>query len=130
MNNQEKNLRNLLKVNAAFSLMSGSLLIIFSNDLAEIMELKNSTVLVYIGVGLLLFVMILLLAALRKQINTKEVKGVIVQDWTWVVGSIVLLLFNPFNISLAGNLLIGVVALIVGILAWLQQSALSKLNAD
>ena len=128
MNTQEKNLRNALKANAVFSLTSGLILILFSKNIAQLMTVSNTQVFPLIGGGLLLFVVSLVLNAYKKNISAFQVKAIIIQDWLWVVASLVLLIFNPFQISMIGNGMIAGVALVVATLAILQNSALNKLK--
>jgi len=49
-----------------------------------------------------------------------------IQDYTWVLGSIFLLIFNPFQVTLIGNLIIGIIALIVLYMGINQMIELNK----
>lgn len=120
MDTLEKNLRNVIKANALFSLTSGTSLLVFAETIARIMNIANANILIIIGVGLLLFVGFLLYNAYRKEINPKQVQFIILQDWLWVITSAILLAFDPFNISLMGNVIIGAVACLVMLFAILQ----------
>jgi len=127
MTTSEKNLRNALKSNALFSLMSGMGLIGFHEKVGQVMNISDTFVLQLIGIGLLLFVALLLYSAFRKKLDIRQVKFIIIQDWAWVIGSIVLVIFDPLEISPIGNVLIAVMAAVVALLAILQMKALSKL---
>ena len=129
MRKAEKKLRAVLKGNALFSLASGLSLLLFSKKLGAIMNVQNADVLHYIGIALLIFVALLLYNAFKSKINKTLIKSIIVQDWAWVLGSLVLLVLNPFQISTTGNILIALVALIVMSFAMLQQRSLQQLSA-
>ncbi|MEE9361935.1 MAG: hypothetical protein V3U92_04990 [Cellulophaga sp.] len=38
---------------------------------------------------------------------------IIIQDFIWVIGSLILILLNPFKITQTGNIIIGIVAILV-----------------
>lgn len=120
MKTREEKLKNTLKANALFSLISGLILILFSEEIAILMNLTSNLPLTIIGLGLILFVLFILFVSYKKVLNYKLVKGIILQDLLWVFGSIVLLLLMPFGISLLGNILISVIAFIVSCFAFLQ----------
>lgn len=127
MSTSEKSLRNALKGNAVFSFISGMTLIVFNGKVEQVMNISETFVLQVIGIGLLLFVALLLYSAFRKKLDIRQVKFIIIQDWAWVVGSLVLLIFDPFAISTIGNVLIAVMTAVVALLAILQMKPLSKL---
>lgn len=129
MKTAENQLRNLLKVNAGFSLMCAFTLIFDRSTLADLMNLSNSSALLLIGIGLMLFVGALIHHATEKVLSLRKVRFIIYQDLAWVLGSVLLLIWRPFNISLAGYLMIGSVALVVGAFAFLQFRATSSLEA-
>ena len=66
--------------------------------------------------------------AFKPILSPKQVIFIIWQDWIWVIASGLLILFNPFTISVGGNLLIGGVAIIVMSFAILQKRALNKIR--
>jgi len=105
------NLQMSLAGNATFSILSGLGLIFLHKKIAELFHLQNSTVFWVIGLGLLFFA-ITIIIQIKKQ-NRKRVLFIIVQDLLWVVGSLFLLVLNPFSISSFGNTAIGIVAGIV-----------------
>lgn len=117
---RESKLRNILKANALFSLVSGLVLILFPEDTAIKMNLTNNLPLVIIGLGLILFAAIILFISYKKSLNYQFVKSIILQDLLWVLGSIILLIVMPFGISVWGNILISLIAVIVFCFAFLQ----------
>lgn len=106
---------NILQIallcNGIFSLLTGLFLIIFKNRIAQWFGQDKSLVFLIIGLGLLYFSY-----SIFKQLKNPETDAVfyiIVQDLIWVVASIVILLFRPFNITILGNQIIAGVAFIV-----------------
>jgi hypothetical protein len=89
------------------------------------MEVRLSGALVYIGLGLLPFALFTIWVSQQKKNYQKWVKLIIYMDLSWVIGSCVILLFQPFTINATGNIIIGVVALIIGLFALLQKRGLS-----
>ena len=126
MSTSEKNLRDALKANAAFSIASGMILLVFAGKLGQLMNITQVYILQLVGMSLLLFVAILLYNAFKKKLDIRQVKFIIIQDWAWVIGSMLLLLMDPFDISLLGNTLIAGVAIVVMLLAIFQMLALRK----
>ncbi|MFY0601710.1 MAG: hypothetical protein JXR03_18700 [Cyclobacteriaceae bacterium] len=120
MTSSEKRLRNTLKLNVVFTTASAFSLVFLKTLIAEVMNVPLPEILLYIGVGLLLFAGLLIYSATRTQINPKLIKLIIVQDGAWVTGSAVLISLQLFEISLIGNIMIGVIAMVVGLFAVLQ----------
>jgi len=116
-----KKLRIALKVNALFSTISGLWIIFQHQQIAERMHISNATILLIIGIILLPFAFFVYKTASDQQISPKKVKFIIVQDWLWVVGSVLIIAFQAFDINRIGFIIIGVVALIVADFAIFQQ---------
>lgn len=129
MENRESMVRKALVSNGIFSGFSGLALAIFSSQVAAVMAIKNHYILLFVGIGLVLFSTSIFAIVLKKEINAKKVKFIILQDWAWVLGSATLLVFNPFEISLTGNVMIGAVAAVVGAFAILQAIGAKKLSS-
>jgi len=104
-------LQNALRINALFSASSGVFLILLNQKIAQIFGTNNNTVFWIIGIALIYFSSTIWYE-IKKQ-RTKAIVWIIIQDYTWVLGSIFLLLFNPFDITQIGNLIIGIVAIVV-----------------
>ena len=113
MNKTEKKLRNTLKANALFSLVSGISLLVLKNPIATLMNQTNLIVFTIIGFGLISFSGFVMATAFQKKANPTLVKSIIIQDWVWVFVSALILFLNPFSISIMGNTIIALVALIV-----------------
>jgi len=117
-------LQKSLKANALFSSISGILMIICNHQLANLFGTTNSTVFWVIG-----FVLIYFAGTIGYEITKQRklaVWWIIIQDYTWVLGSIILMILNPFQITMQGNLLIGAVALVVLYMGVRQMNALNK----
>ena len=126
MNNEQK-LRNVLRGNAIFSTLSGLSLAIFYQPIAQWMKVNNSKILLYIGIGLVLFATTLFLTANKKVIDKTKIKFIIYQDWAWVIGSAVILALQLFSLTHMAYWLIADVAIIVGVFAFLQMRYLKQL---
>ena len=122
-------LKQTIQANAAFSGLSGLALIFFRDQLARFMNINLPDVLLFIGIGLLLFASFLLWTARQQPIPLRLVTFIIWQDWLWVAGSGLLFAIRAFGISTVGHLLIGVVAVVVAIFAVLQHKYLRQLGA-
>jgi len=94
------------------------------------MNITAPNSLAYIGIGLFIFAITLFQNAFRKEIKPKQIRLIIIQDWTWVIGSLGLLIWNPFGISVTGNLIIAGVAIMVAIFAILQQRTLNEFVSE
>ncbi|MFD2567337.1 hypothetical protein [Pseudotenacibaculum haliotis] len=121
-------LQKALKINALFSSISGAILILLNRQLANLFGTTNNTVFWIIGLALIYFA-ITIWYEIRKQ-RKLAVLWIIIQDYVWVLGSFVLLIANPFQITQTGNLIIGVVALIVLYMGINQMIGLKKTTAQ
>jgi len=128
MNQNEKKLRQAIAANALFSIISASLLLILTETIADFMQVVYTDVLLVVGVGLILFVLFLIYNWRSKPLKISYIWAIIIQDWLWVIASIVLLITRPFGLSWQGHLLIAEVAVVVAALAIVQQIALQALS--
>lgn len=119
----------MLKGNGAFSLLSGATLIIAHRSLADLMGVGNAQVLLFIGIGLILFSATVFHAGLRKSISPKQVQSIIIQDWAWVVASGVIIGVEAWTLSSAGYWLIAGVALLIADFAFFQMRFLKRLES-
>ena len=104
-------LQKALKNNALFSSISGIIMILLNNQLANLFGITNNSIFWIVGLILIYFA-ITIWYEIQKQ-RRLAILWIIIQDYTWVLGSIILLIFNPFQVTLMGNLIIGIIALIV-----------------
>ena len=104
-------LQKALKINAIFSTVSGIILILLNHQIANLFGTTNSTVFWIVGL-LLIYFAVTIWYEIKKQ-RRLAILWIIIQDYAWVLGSLILLIFNPFQITQIGNVLIGIVALMV-----------------
>ena len=119
-------LKKALKGNAIFSTLSSLIMLGFYPQLASLFGLENSLPFLVIGVGLLFFAATIVYEI--KHLRSKGVLWIIIQDLIWVIGSILLLIIQPFGISTIGNILIADVAIVIFIFAVLQYRGLRALK--
>ncbi|MGH1366762.1 MAG: hypothetical protein ACRBF0_24600 [Calditrichia bacterium] len=121
-------LRNVLKTNAGFSLMSGLAMTFMAEQVAGWLGIAPHIAVPIVGIGLILFAASVYFTATRDPLPAGQVKFIIIQDWLWVAGSALVILLNPFGFSSAGLWITGIVALIVMMFAigqknWLKASS-------
>ena len=119
MNNRKLSLA--LKANAIFSVINGLALLFFHEQIAVWMNIAHPQILLGIGIILLGFALLVYKTASAAIISEKMVKFIILQDWLWVIGSVLIIAFQAFRINQVGFIIIGVVALIVADFAFFQQ---------
>jgi hypothetical protein len=120
MKTNQKKLKLTLLANALFSTISGSVIILFTSELTHIFQLKSSLPMLLIGWGLMLFMMQLLWLSFKKTIPLFGVNGIIIQDVLWILGSIILLLWNPFSFPYTALWITAIIASIVTVFAFMQ----------
>lgn len=104
-------LQNALKINALFSSISGIIMILLSQQIAKLFGTTNASIFMVIGLVLIYFALTIWYE-IKKQ-RKLAIIWIIIQDYTWVLGSALLIIFNPFGITKIGNIIIGFIALIV-----------------
>ena len=120
-------LQKSLLFNAVFSGITGILLVSIPKVISEIFSTSNTAVFWVLGIGLLLFAATLIFTI--KTQNPLGVLVIIIMDYLWVLGSIVILAFQPFAISTVGGGIIAAVALVVLLIAINQAKALAKVDS-
>ena len=121
-------LQKALKINALFSSISGIVMILFNQSIDELFGTSNNTVFWAIGIALIYFALTITYEI--KEQRKKAITWIIIQDYIWVLGSIILIIFSPFEITQMGNLIIGLIALIVLYMGINQMSELKKTTAN
>lgn len=119
-------LKNTLLLNALTSGMTGILLICFAQPAAELFAQVQSAPFVGVGVFLLVFALYVFRVSRRTPVRSNEARVVTVLDLSWVVASVVLLLWMNDQFSIIGNVLIAAVAGWVGLMAVLQWRGLRE----
>lgn len=122
-------LQKALSINAIFSGISGLGLILFYKSIANLFGIEQNNIFWMIGAGLVFFALTIILEV-KKQ-RRLAVLWIIIQDFIWVIGSAILLILHPFNISNSGNNTITIIAMIVFFMAINQSKALAQtINQD
>jgi hypothetical protein len=109
--NKMTKLQKALKINALFSGISGLVLLLFNQKIAALFGMHKNTYFWIIGFVLIYFSITIWYEI--KQQRKLAVIWIIIQDFAWVLGSIIILIFHPLNISKIGNTLIAIVAIVV-----------------
>lgn len=123
-------LKNILRVNAISSGATALLLILFSGFTAELFGTFQTMPFIGTGTFLLLFATYVLLQSRKEPILLGKVQLIIGLDISWVIGSLIIILWQLFELSSVGYLLIGAVAIWVAAMAWLQFKGLNKFHAQ
>lgn len=104
-------LQKHLVLNGVFSILSGLSLVFLSNYFEQLIGFDNSWILPLIGFNLIGFGAFVLYASKALLQKRLIINLISTMDGLWVVGSIILLVIDPFGFSLEGKILIAVVAL-------------------
>lgn len=121
-------LRRALQWNAAFSTLSGIIMLTAFGPLGQFMGVALPALYIIIGAMLIVFAASLFLNARRTDINLTEAKISTVMDVAWVVGSIIVLFWPGVGLTLEGKWAIAIVADIVGLFALLQWIGIRRLR--
>lgn len=127
--NDMKNLKLALRLNAAFSLITGTILILFSHSAASLFDVTQPAPVLLIGIGLLIFSAAVYAVSRQSPIYLIYVFVIIILDIGWVIGSIVVITHGLFEISTAGHFAIASVAVIVSGFALHQSYALMHIDS-
>lgn len=122
-------LKNVLLVNALSSGATGLLLALMPQTIANLFGANQSWPFLETGIFLIVFALLVFYAYTQKSIKPGLVKTIIYLDTTWVIGSMIIVVFTPFNLSVWGYVLITAVALWVAAMAYLQNLGLKKAMA-
>ena len=117
-------LQKALKINALFSSISGVIMVLLNQPIAKLFETNNNKVFWIVGLILIFFAVTIWYEIFKQR--KLAVIWIIIQDFIWVLGSLILILFNPFKTTLTGNLIIGLIAIIVLYMGINQMIGLKK----
>ena len=106
-------LKKWLLINMIFSTISGVMLLIVNEGLQAVMGFKNDVVLPVIGINLLIFAVFILWVRKKETGSSLWVKIISILDGAWVLGSLGLLIFQPFGLTDFAYWLIGGIAILV-----------------
>ena len=117
-------LQKALRINALLSSISGIIMILLNPQIADLFGTINNTIFWIVGLILIYFALTIWYE-IRKQ-RRLAVLWIVAQDYAWVIGSLGLIIINPFQITQIGNLIIGIIALIVLFIGINQTIGLNK----
>ena len=115
-----------LFANAMFSILCAIDMLLFSELIAGWMQVSPAWSLQVLGVGLLMFAAYLVWLSRREHISKATGLQIIVCDALWVLGSIVLMVWNPWQFSMIGLAMVAGVAAVVGVFAVGQTRSLKR----
>lgn len=121
-------LRRSLQSNAWFSGLSGLLFLVGASPIALFLGITESWILRTLGLGLILYAIWLMRAALRPTPDRREAWVAIGLDAAWVLSSALLLIAPPIPLTLRGKWAVGIVADVVAMFALLQLYGIHLLN--
>ena len=108
-------LRTTLRADAIFCALAGVDLVLFSGTVAELLGIRQSGGLVFLGVALLGYGAYLFVASRRQSLSFAEAWTFVAADFAWIAGSALLIAVGP--LSTTGNWIVGAVAVAVLALA-------------
>jgi len=123
-------LKFALLSNSLFSLTIGIILTVQASSISNLFGVQESWFFTALGIALVLFSTILFYIGRQKPIHPISAFVIIILDIMWVAGSAVILLLDPFNLTQTGNILIGIVALIVLVITLLEARGLYLLDKN
>jgi hypothetical protein len=122
-----KNLKSYLTTNFIFSGISGILILSFNESfLMDYLGLTNSSILYFIGAGLIFFSALIYYVIKYRFSDNKLIYIISILDSLWVLGSFAITFFDLYNIKSQSYPLINIVALWIGFLATGQFYYLNK----
>jgi hypothetical protein len=120
-------LKNVLLLNGVSSGATALLLVLFPSAIATIFGTTSTLPFIGAGIFLLIFAAFVLNESRQNPLRTGMIKIILVLDILWVIDSLALVVFQLFDLSFWGYLLIGGVALWVAVMAFLQQKGLKSI---
>lgn len=126
---ESKLLRQALRGNGIFSAVSGLALVAAAKPLATLMGLAWPMALTITGIALLPYAALLLWVTAQAEVDRKLARTAVILDALWVIGSVILLLSNWLNLSVAGNWTVALLAEAVLTFAILQALGLRRTTA-
>ncbi|QSE98683.1 type II toxin-antitoxin system RatA family toxin [Fulvivirga lutea] len=119
-------LQKFLAANALFSTAIGVELLLFQEEVEQLFGLPHSNFFFILGILLLVFALTLVVEIIKQR--ALPVLWIIVQDVLWVVASIIILIWDPYNITFEGNIAIAAVAAVVTVVAVGQSKGLARMD--
>jgi hypothetical protein len=123
-----KTLKNVLILNALSSGATGLGLVLFAAPIAILFGLDRPTPVLEAGIFLLVFAIFVFVESRRATQNPNMVKLIIALDLGWVLVSLLVVALQLFSLTQLGYFAIGVVAIWVAAMAYLQIGGLKRLT--
>ena len=122
--NGQKLLNTTLKINAAFSFLSGVDFILFDKAIAGFVFDKDAESLAGTGIMLVVFAIFVFSVSMMNTVNKYLVGSIILMDVLWVVGSGLLVVTSSAFFTTAGILSVLIVAFVIAGFAFFQTKGL------
>jgi hypothetical protein len=122
-------LRNALRGNSLFSAITGAILIVASQGIANFMGIPNATLLLVLGIVIVGFAAFLFLQTRAQLLNISFGRVILVGDVLWVVASVIILAFDLFNLSNEGRWMVLIIGDIVGLFAIAEYIGLRRIRS-
>ena len=113
-------LKKFLLINSFFSIACGSIMLFFSIKLNSFFNINNEFIFQVIGLNLIFFSILVYYVSLKHLRNKSLVNIISLLDAVWVIGSLIIILFDLFNLSNNGKIIIGLVAVWIAFLGYKQ----------
>jgi dipeptide/tripeptide permease len=117
-------LDNVLYANAAFSGLTGVLLLFATQIVGAWLGVSQTLPLVVLGIGLLVYGAVIVVTARATELRSAAIWSFVALDVGWVVGSLALLAIEGVVVEPSGRWLVVSVATVVALFAGLQTYAL------
>ena len=113
-------LKKFLLINSFFSIACGTIMLFFSIKLNSFFNINNEFIFQVIGLSLIFFSILVYYVSLKHLRNKLLVNIISLLDAVWVIGSLIIILFDLFNLSNNGKIIIGLVAVWIAFLGYKQ----------
>lgn len=120
-------LRNTLRVNALFSLLSGVVFVLAAQSMSRWLGLPYPTAFIVVGIGLLPFAFLVYRTFRQAPVNASLAMVIIVMDVGWVVLSWILLGVAWSQLTTVGRWFVVIQADVIALFALLQWIGLRRL---
>jgi hypothetical protein len=121
-----KALKNVLLINAASSAATGIGLLVLGNFIAALFGASKPQPFWGVGIFLIGFAILVFAEGIKNPPRQSRIVLISILDCAWVVGSFVLVIFQLFDLTTIGYVLITGVALWVAAMAYFQLASLKK----
>lgn len=121
-------LRNTLRGNSVFSVVSGIILIVDAGMLADFMGISSPLPFIVIGIGLLLHAANLFLNTRTRPVKKGLGWFAIIGDLAWVAATAVILLTDAFSITGGGKWLLLIIGDVVLLFAIAQYIGIRRMS--